>query len=231
MAGIRDHIWLFTFIGAVLTIISLFTPSVVFPLGPSFVLQYMDSFYIIVGGGSGPSVGFMLIPGVMIVGIISTVLIALCTLILFISSLSNRGKKAPVSWIVLGIILIGGTIYYIGGSQLAYFIYRIINYGYPGSFWQGGIPSFSVIAPFIGGGISILSFIVSRSTGEEEVDIKPVSKEKPSESIYRAPVKEEVSHPFPTAETQIAKFCPVCGVKIENLEGRFCPSCGSDLQK
>jgi hypothetical protein len=231
MAGIRDYIWFFPFIGAILTAISIFTPSVVFRIGISTVLQYMDGFYVIVGGGTGPDVGFFLVPGIMIVGIISTILIVISTLILFISALSHRGKKAPASWIVLGIILIGGTIYYIGGSQLAYFIYNIINYGYPDSFWRGGIPSFAVIAPFIGGATSIISFIVGRSIGEQEVDIKPVSKEKSSESIYSTPIVEEVSQAFPTEEIQIAKFCPVCGVKLENPEGRFCPSCGSDLHK
>ena len=231
MAGIRNYIWFFPFIGAILTAISIFTPSLVFPLATSFVLHYMDGFYIVVGGGYGPEVGFTRIPGILIVGIISTILIVICTLILFISSLSHRGKKAPSSWIVLGIILIGGTIYYIGGSQLAYFIYTIINYGYPYSFWQGAIPSFASIAPFIGGATSIISFIVGRSIGDQEVDIKPTSKEIPSESIYSAPIVEDVSQPFTTEATQIAKFCPVCGVKLENPEGRFCPSCGSDLKK
>ncbi|MFX1567027.1 MAG: hypothetical protein ACFFCV_01520 [Promethearchaeota archaeon] len=231
MTGIRDYIWFFPFIGAILTAISLFTPSLVFPSGINFVLQFMDGFYVIIGGGYGPSVGFTHIPGLMIVGIISTVLLAICTIILFISAFSHRRKKAPVSWIILGIILIGGTIYYIGGSQLAYFIYRIINDGYPTSFWQGRIPSFASIAPFIGGGTSILSFIVSRITGEQEVDIKPVDKKESYENIYRAPINEELSHTFPTAQTHIAKFCPVCGVKLENPEGRFCPSCGSDVKK
>ena len=231
MTGIRDYIWFFPFIGAILTVISLFTPSIVFSSGINFVLQFMDGFYIIIGGEYGPSVGFSEIPGIIIVGIISTVLIAICTIILLISALSHRRKKAPVSWIILGIILIAGTIYYIGGSQLAYFIYRIINGGYPSSFWRGRIPSFASIAPFIGGGASILSFIVSRITGEQEVDIKPVDKEKPYENIYKAPINEEVSHSFPTAENQIAKFCPICGVKLENPEGRFCPSCGSNLKK
>ncbi len=231
MANIRDQIWLLPFAGAILTAISIFTPTLVFHLGSYFWLQYMDGFKLIIGGGSGPSVGFFAVLSIMIIGIISTILIVICTIILFISALSHRGKEIPGSWIVIGIFLIGGTIFYIGGSELGYFIYRLIHYGLPGSFWRGGIPSFAVIAPFIGGGLSILSVIIGKSVGKEEVDITPVSKEAPSVSIDEPPIKEEISQPFPTAKFQSAKFCPVCGEKILSIEARFCPSCGNNLKK
>ncbi|MFX1391199.1 MAG: zinc ribbon domain-containing protein [Promethearchaeota archaeon] len=221
MSQVRNFIWILPFIGSILTAISLFTPAVLFP--PSY-LQYMDGFYLIFGGGT-PIIGFLPYPGVLIIGIISTILLTVCTIILFISSLTHRGKETPGSWIALAILLIGGTIFYIAGSEAAFYIYTMIHYMMPGSFWQGGIPSFSVIAPFIGGGLSLLGYIIGKAKGEEETEIKPLPKEEPTPS-------EEVVAPAPISaeEAPGINFCPVCGEKIPDLDAKYCPGCGTDLK-
>ena len=126
MSEVRKHIWIIPFIGSIITAISLFTPVLVYPGGSYFILQYMNGFRILFSGGI-PSVGFIGMLGVTIVGIIGTIILVVCTIILFISSLTHRGKETPGSWIALGIILIGGTIFYIAGAELGTFIYYIIH--------------------------------------------------------------------------------------------------------
>ncbi|MFX0040577.1 MAG: zinc ribbon domain-containing protein [Promethearchaeota archaeon] len=232
MSQVRNYIWIVPFIGSILIAISLFTPAVVFPGTPFTFLHYMNCFYLAVGGGF-PSINYLLIPSLMIVGIISTILIVILTIILFVSSLRHRGKEIPGSWIALGILFIGGSIFYIAGSELGYFIYRMIHFSPPDSFWAGGIPSFAVIAPFIGGGLSILGFIIGKSASKlEEVEIKPISKEE-FPVVKEEPQIGEVIQPLvsePVEELHAVNFCPVCGEKIPDTEAKFCPGCGYNLK-
>ena len=224
MPEIRENIWILPFIGSILTAISIFTPSAVYFSGIGQVFYYMDGFYITFRPMSGPSFGFIDIPILLIVGIISTILILTCTIILFISSLTHRKKDIPGAWIVLGIFFIGGTTYYIAGTEVGYLMYGLIHHDTALSFWEFHVPSFAAIAPFITGGLSILAFIIGKSTRKEEVEIKPISKEAPS-------VSEPVSQPIPIEDAQAVKFCPACGQKIPHAEAQFCPSCGYDLKK
>jgi hypothetical protein len=231
MDEVRKYIWILPFIGSILIAISLFTPAVVFPGTPT-ALHFMNCAYLLVGGGY-PIFQYMLIPSLMIVGISCTILLVVCTLIMFISSLTHRNKETPGSWIALGILLIGGTIFYIAGTELGYFIYSIIHTGFPSSFWQGGIPSFAVIGPFIGGGLSILGFIIGRSAGkEEDVEIKPISKEELPKVKEEPEITEEIAPTIsePIEEPHAVNFCPVCGEKIPDPEAKFCPGCGYNLK-
>ncbi|MFW9972874.1 MAG: zinc ribbon domain-containing protein, partial [Candidatus Odinarchaeota archaeon] len=141
--------------------------------------------------------------------------------------------ETPGSWVALGIILIGGTIFYIVGTEFGYFIYRMIHMSPPVSFWAGGIPSFAVIAPFIGGGLSILGYIVGKSAGKEkEIEIKPIIKQEPV-LVKEAPLVSEAitsSVSEPMEEPHGINFCPVCGEKIPDPEAKFCPGCGYNLK-
>ncbi|MFW9821031.1 MAG: zinc ribbon domain-containing protein [Candidatus Thorarchaeota archaeon] len=232
MSEVRKYIWILPFIGSILTAISLFTPAVIFPGAPHQLL-YMNGFYLLIGGGF-PVPGYLFIPSLMIVGIGCFILILVCTIILFISPLTHRNKETPGSWIALGILLIGGTIFYIAGTELGYFIYSIINFASPDSFWTGGIPSFAVIGPFIGGGLSILGFIIGRSVGgaEEEVEIKPISKEEPALAQEEPQVAQQITPPVSESieEPQLVNFCPVCGEKVPDADAKFCPGCGYNLK-
>ncbi|TET57808.1 MAG: hypothetical protein E3J52_09660, partial [Promethearchaeota archaeon] len=108
MTGIRDYIWILPFIGSILAAISIFTPAAVWYSGLGQYLQYMTGFYVVLGGGT-PSFGFVDIPILIIVGVICLILIITCTIIMFISSLTHRKRDAPASWIVFGILFIGGA--------------------------------------------------------------------------------------------------------------------------
>jgi len=224
MSKVRDFIWLLPFIGSILTAISIFTPAAVNFTGMGQVFRYMDGFYVVFGPMSDPSFGFTNVPILLIIGIICTILILTCTIIMFISSLTHRKKDTPGSWLALSIILIGGTIYYIAGTEVGYMMYLVIRGYPPSSFWGYHVPSFAVIAPFITSGLSIVAFIIGKSTRKEEVEIKPISKEAPT-------VSEPVSQPIPIEDAQAVKFCPACGEKIPHAAAQFCPSCGYDLKK
>ncbi|MFX0023914.1 MAG: zinc-ribbon domain-containing protein [Candidatus Hermodarchaeota archaeon] len=235
MSEVRKHIWIMPFIGSIITAISLFTPTFLYPGTPvpgNMIIRFMNGFYLIVGGGI-PVPYFVGIPSLMIVGIVSTILLVVCTIILFISPLTHRNKETPGSWIVLGILLIGGTIFFIAGTELGYFIYHIINYGTPASFFQGAIPSFAVIGPFIGGGLSIIGFIIGKTAGgKEEVEIKPISKEQPPVVKEEPQIPEEVVPLVSESveEPHMVNFCAVCGEKIPDAEAKFCPGCGYNLK-
>jgi len=228
MAGIRDYIWILPFIGSILAAISIFTPAAVRIFGPGQYLQYMNGFYVFIVGGT-PEFGFVDIPILMIVGVICLILIITCTIIMFISSLTHRKRDAPASWIVFGILFIGGASYYIGGTEVGYMMYGMINYDITVSFWENYTPSFGAIAPFISGGMSILGYIISKSVGKEQVKITPISKDTTSVSKEEAPVSEAISQPIPIEESQSIKFCPACGEKIPSAEAKFCPGCGQNL--
>jgi hypothetical protein len=231
MSEVRKYIWIMPFIGSIITAISLFTPAIIFP-GSPHQLIFMNGFYLFVGGGY-PVPGYLSIPSLMIVGIGCFILILICTIILFISPLTHREKETPGSWLALGILLIGGTIVYIAGTELGYFIYRIIHMVPPVSFWSGGIPSFAVVGPFIGGGLSILGYIIGKTAGvKEEVEIKPISKAEPVEVRQEPKIMEEVTLTAsePVVKTHMVNFCPVCGEKIPDIEAKFCPGCGYNLK-
>ncbi len=229
MAEAKDYIWLCPFIGAILTGISLFTPAVFrsYPMGGSAFI-WMNGFAVLTGGPSGPETDFFDIAGYYIPGIIATIFLTICVIILFVSSLTHRQKETPGSWIALGILLIGGAIYFIAGVEIGVGIYWY-NEGAPYaiSFWKdyNYSPGFAVIAPFIGGGLALLGAILGKAIGTQEVIGKPkavLQVEKP------VPVSE-TPPPTPTPateETKVVRFCSECGTKIEKADATFCTACG-----
>ncbi|MFX1410980.1 MAG: hypothetical protein ACFFA6_11545 [Promethearchaeota archaeon] len=234
MAEIRDYIWLCPFIGSILVAIGLFTPAVYENVGMSSTFIWMTGFMVYSGGTYGPETDFFDIPGYFIPGIISTVFLAICVIILFVSSLTHRGKETPGSWIALGILLIGGAIYFIAGVEIGYAIYwyrELETYGYTPewiSFWNDTIlnPGFAVIAPFIGGGLTILGAIIGKTVGKQVGIVKPAATpaiEKP------APVAQTPPPITPVEEPKEFRFCPECGAKIMYKESKFCGSCGYEI--
>ncbi len=218
MAEAKDYIWLCPFIGAILTGISLFTPAAYKSTGDGLVFLWMYGFALLTGG-EGPEPDYVFThttPGYYIPGIVATVFLTICVIILFVSSLTHRKKETPGSWIALGILLILGVIYFIVGVEI----------GVATSFWGEEYnynPGFAVIAPFIGGGITLLGAVLGKTIGRQEGIVKPAAipqVEKP------APVAE-APPPSPTAEEpKDFRFCTECGAKIMYKENKFCASCG-----
>lgn len=231
MAEIRRYVWLFPFFGSILLAIGLFTPAAALPVGSMTELFWMHGFYLVLGGGY-PDPGFITdLPGLMTIGISCMILILICTILMFVSSLNHRGVAAPGSWLALGVLLIGGTIFFIGGAEAAFRIHGIIDYDiYDLSFWEHRTPGFAVIAPFIGGGLSILGYIISKATINGGVEIRPISKEPTPEVKEITPVEKEIATPT-TPSGEGFRFCPECGQEISSPDDKFCLSCGFEFKK
>lgn len=238
MAEAKDYIWLFPFIGAILTGISLFTPAAYEAHGIYHSFVWMTGFMVLTGGADSPKTGVFaelfsgeVIPGYVIPGTIATVLITIFTIILFVSALTHRRKETPGSWIALGILLIIAVIIYIAGVEIGVGTYWY-NEGYPYytthvSFWNdyNYNPGFAVIAPFIGGGLALLGGIIGKAIGTQEVIERP----KVIPQVERPAPVAEAPAPTPTPATEeprVMRFCPECGTKIDQPDATFCAVCG-----
>ncbi len=235
MAEARDFIWLCPFIGAILVAIGLFTPAAYEAHGIYHSFVWMTGFMLITGGAYGSETGFFaepftgeVIPGYVIPGIIATILLTVCTIILFVSALTHRGKETPGSWIALGILLIIGAIIFIAGVEIGVGAYWS-NQGAPYhiSFWNDYDynPGFAVIAPFIGGGLALLGAIIGKAIGREEVISKPKAIPQVEKPVPVAKTPAPTPTPIPE-EAKVARFCPECGTKIDKADATFCTACG-----
>ncbi|MFX1315563.1 MAG: hypothetical protein ACFE9T_06830 [Promethearchaeota archaeon] len=243
MAEAKEYIWLCPFIGAVLIGISLFTPAAYEAHGIYHSFVWMTGFMVLTGGMDGPETGLFAEPftgevilGYVIPGIIATIFLTICTIILFVSSLTHRGKETPGSWIALGILLIVGVIYFIAGVEtgVAIYWYRQYEtyYGYTPewvSFWNDYDynPGFAVIAPFIGGGLAILGAILGKTVGRQVGVAKPAAIPRVEKPVPVAPTPPST----PAEEPKDYRFCPECGAKIMYKESRFCGSCGYEISE
>ncbi len=229
MAEFKDYVWLFPFIGAILVAIGLFTPAVIYHITgyPITELYWMNGVVVTTGGLDGPDVQFVDSLGILIPGIISLILLTICTITMFVSALTHRGKETPGSWIALGILLIGGAIYFIAGTAVGFAINRMIELDITEwvRFWDHRTPGFAVIAPFIGGGLALLGAILGKTIGSQEGISKPKAVPQVEKLI---PVVETPSlTPNPAVEeVKVVRFCPECGTKIEQERSAFCSVCG-----
>ncbi|MFX1315558.1 MAG: zinc ribbon domain-containing protein [Promethearchaeota archaeon] len=234
MAEAKDYIWLLPFIGTILVGISFFTPAA---FGRTEAYGFTYSTFIWMTGftryGSGDYIelGFFAEPlggevilGVIIPGIIALIFLTICTIITFVSSLTHRGKETPGSWIAFGILLIAGAIYYIAGVEIGFATY-MYNEGATEhvSFWTDldYNPGFAVIAPFIGGGLTLLGAIIGKAIGRGEV----ISKPKAVPEVEKPIPLVETPTPAPE-EIKVVRFCSECGTKIEQADATFCAVCG-----
>ncbi|MFX1315562.1 MAG: zinc ribbon domain-containing protein [Promethearchaeota archaeon] len=234
MTEAKDYIWLLPFIGAILVAIGLLTPAAYDTSGTTSQFIWMTGFMVVHGvmyddsGLFAKPLGGDVIFGYVIPGIIATIFLTICTIILFISALTHRGKETPGSWIALGILLIGGAIYFIAGVEIG-----VASYFYSEgatehvSFWTDldYNAGFAVIAPFIGGGLSLLGAIIGKAMGRQVGVVKPAAIPKVEKPTPVAPTPPSP----PVGEPKDFRYCPECGAKIMYKESRFCSSCGYEI--
>lgn len=227
MAKFKDYVWLFPFIGAILVAIGLFTPAAIYHITGYTELYWMHGVVVLTGGIDGPEVQFVDSLGLLIPGIISLILLTICTITMFVSALTHRGKETPGSWIALGILLIGGAIYYIAGTGVGFAINRMIELDITEwvRFWENRTPGFAVIAPFIGGGLAILGAILGKTIGKQEAIGKPKAIPQVEKSVPVAETPLPIPTPV-TEEAKVVRFCSECGTKIEQADSAFCSVCG-----
>jgi hypothetical protein len=126
----------------------------------------------------------------------------------------------------MGLLLIMASIIYIIAidiTMMNYAKYQIEEiYGYvpPGmpDFWDVYEPSFAIIGPFIGAGLSIIGSIASKSIQRREVDILVRESKEP---IIKTPIGEI---------SRRIKFCSECGNQLLYEGGQFCSHCGKEIK-
>ena len=230
----KNFAWIFSLVGGLLSMFSLLAPA---SYATEHTMGYSFSEYFWMWGfrvydfepiGSGTMWIYEMKPEWLAIilgvfGLISTLLILISGLVLFITALTSRKSGYNGAWLAMGILLIVGALFYIISYQIAFGTYtsgeELWEYEWV-NWWDTYDPGFPVIAPFIGGGLAITGFIVGKVLGKGEVVIRPVSAAVPPP--IPAPTPVEVSEGF--------SFCPECGQKI-TAESQFCTNCGYELRK
>ena len=231
----KNFAWIFSLIGGALSMFSLFFPAS-YDISSSMGTTFNDNYFmwglrLVTWNGESDTVWIYemkpepwgAILGVC--GLISTLLILISGLVLFITALTSRKSGYNGAWIAMGILLIVGTLFYIISYANVYGAMMGNEYDEWGkSWWDNYAPGFPVIAAFIGGGLAITGFIVGRVLGKGEVAIRPVSAAVPP------PVPAPTPAPTPVEVSEGLRFCPDCGQKV-TAESRYCINCGFDLKK
>lgn len=222
MQNAKSSIWLFPFFGSILTFIAIFTPSAYETEGTISRFIWLQGFGLAIGGGDAEFEYLNPVdyPYYFIPGMITFLILLICNIILFIVSLTRRRKEPTAVWLIMGILLIVGAIYYIAASEVAYRIEfeSIFNRE---SFWGKYEPGFAVIGPFLGGGLAIVGFIVGKALSKGEVAMRPVN------AVVTPPVPAPT--PTPVEISEGLRFCPDCGEQLKNPNQRFCHCCGREL--
>lgn len=168
MVDIEEFISTFPFIGTILILIALFTPAAgysystmgvyqVFSYTWMFGLQY--SYYI----GYAPRIFFSGSPLILLPSIICTVIIFVASILMLISIFKIwKGNKNiedfEIFWLILAIINIITTIFWMIAMELAYFLLSIRKFG----FWGSYFPGFGVIGVFLGASFILFGIFMKR---------------------------------------------------------------------
>lgn len=225
MADIKDYLWVFPIIGAVLGIITFLAPVADWNMS---VYGYSIHWYCWIWGfstfaassgyyGTVSEQGIITDNGVLAVSIISTIIIAIGIVVLIIGGVqSKRSTKLNINVIIMSsigalLLLIGPIIWLVGAD------WPIIDpiTAPPGeNFWDWFDVNFGIIAPFIGAAIAFIGVTLYYYYLKEKAEIREPKRETVGE---KEALKEK-----PTT----LRFCPECGQKIEQEGVTFCPSCG-----
>lgn len=198
---LKKYTWVFPLIGGITSIIGVLTPIATF-------YNYFNvwTWGLVVSRLYGVSVDFINEALVLNIGIISSIIIALFSLVLIITGyLYKRGyfknRKISKLWISSGIIIIIVTI--IPLVTLDFYTYEG---NFPSGIWVICDPGFGAIGPILGGVASVgIGIMVSLS---------------------RAGRREK---PIPISVIAPKNLCPHCG-KLISLNATFCSNCGKTIE-
>ena len=231
---LREYIWTLPLVGGVLMLISVFTPAYSANLYPVEEYYWMWGLNYVSVSGYGSQTIFIaaeepsqyLMP-VFLVGFIPFLLILICSLALVISGNAVRTGRCDVKhrenlWIIMGIIMFVAPIIFIIGIDITIknYLEYVLGPMPPGyDFWGVYNPGFAVIAPFIGGVLSIGGSIASKVIKPREVPI--YARQKQGGIITKTPIGQ-VSHKI--------NFCSECGHQLLYDGSKFCSSCGKAIK-
>lgn len=158
---IKKYLWLFPFIGSIITIISFATPAVYFiyrsPTYDTEFYRWMLDFYFSHVYELGVD-KYTFHQSTSFTGYISifasiTIIISNIFIILSVRKYRKENLEFKKNWLILALITISLTI----GWMIMKEISTIISFGH--SFWGLLSPSFGIIGPFIGGSLVVLGYI------------------------------------------------------------------------
>jgi hypothetical protein len=219
MASIRDYAWAFSLTGGVIALIALLTPA-------ANISDYYTSMYYWMWGLRsvqayyyGSLTNFAQDPIEVSISLISSAIVLICIIGIILSASKSRKKMdfaKKKSWLSLSILLIIGTIIWMVGIEV---FYRATAFGI--SFWGYFNPGFGIIGIFLGAGLTIIGYGVSKMSPRQPREvILPMKKAFPTPRKSFGEASEAT--PF--------KFCPNCGHKIVNVYNRFCTNCGIEFR-
>lgn len=235
---LRQYIWTLPFIGAILILISIFTPSVYVDQYPIEEYYWMWGLYYASISGYGSRTLFLAAEGptnytmpIFITGLIPLLLIFLASIALLLSANAVRtgrsdSKNRENLWIVMGIAMIVVPIIYIIGidiTMMRYVEYQLEQiYGYVPTglpdFWDVYDPGFAVIAPFVGAALSIGGSIASKMIKPREL---PIFVKQKQGIITKTPIGQI---------SRTINFCSECGHQLLYSGNRFCSHCGNEIK-
>lgn len=163
MSYFKKSLWVFPIIGAIIALISLFTPVTTWNHSGRFAIQWMFQ----LGLELEPSIIFGLWrtdPDLLSLSIILSVIIfassiSIITLTVIYKRTSIGYQKIKWLWFLCTVLIIISTLAWIIMMELFY-----NDAGY--SHWESYTPNFGVIGPFIGSAIIIIGVYLARNTGE-----------------------------------------------------------------
>ncbi len=222
-----EKMWSIPLIGGIIAIIAVLTPVASFDtMGVSWY-WWMWTLSVMGISGMGSEALFITEVDIMIPSLITTVIMILNIISLLSLAIKTKTRKLDTknfesTSIIIGILLIGITIYYLVTIDSAFYDGLIIEgtsfpMGY--HFWEVFSPSFGVIGPFLSAVLTFIGAGVFRYYSKRRVELTPIKMGTFEER--RPIIKSEGG----------LNFCPECGQKILSTAQRFCMNCGFELQQ
>ena len=148
MVDFKGNLWLISIVAGIIGVITIFTPAWGYLSGSENVAAWLWGLYI-----NNGNVNFIdLDEPIVILGIISTLIIAIGTLPLLLGGILTKVKDREISllYLVGGILPIIGIIVFLAGTESLY-----------SGWWSYYIVHVGTILAFIAGGLGISAGVIS----------------------------------------------------------------------
>lgn len=228
----KNYIWIVPLISGIIAIIGILTPMVyqniieydygILKADMYWWIWCFVSMSMSYNGYNMSENRFVSDSGFLIASIITTVIIILVAINLFVLAKSTKTKKLDTkhfnSSIISGIGLIFTIIIYM--IVIDAIVYNGVDmFGYGTSegihFWSEFDIGFGVIAPFISGFLAIIGAGIFKYYSKQEDEVIPIKTKT---------VEEKVVQVKPAIDNNL-KFCHSCGSKIKKSSA-YCEFCG-----
>ena len=221
----KDYLWIIPLVAACLATIAILFPTAKFSSGGVTWDWWMWNLTIMGGYGYESISLFVSVADFIIISIITTSVVLLSAVNLFILSIKTKKRNLNTKNFILmsiisAVLLICIMIYYIIAMGIAFYKgFTIDGIPFPAgiSFWIAFNPGFGLFLPFIS---AILSFV--------GVGLFQKSKNR-KDDIIKYKMDPNTSYVPYSKQMGILNFCPECGHKVLHTGVKFCTNCGFNL--